>query len=569
MIPFVRLGCLLLGLADVPPPTLPPPSAFAAMGADAVQDLVILAETRPILIRFRIMVGDRSCRAAQNQTNQEIYASLDRDGDGKLTVAEAEANGLTLFLPQATPGRPRGEVDANPKDGVISLGELGEALGGVEGLWRVQADGLTDRRTDALFDHLDRDKDGQLTRPELAVIAGTLRKLDRDDNELIAIDEVAIVAGTSDPSTLAMGRSQRDLGVPSAINLTPGESPLRLIRVLLRKYDVGSSRGPGKPDSRLTPEEFGIPAAAFARADANGDHLLNTEELRNYYASSPIDATVDLALSPATSGRAAVRVTGTDDGPLAGGTVRQLAENVVEVDFGLIRLDLHVDDGAGAVDATHRAFRTRFLAADANKDEYLEAAELTQEDGQPSPLAGLFGLLDQNHDGKVYQQELDLYVDRQATAARTKLLLVASNQGRALFGLLDLDRDRQLGAREVLDTLTRILTCDRDRDGRVSPDEIPHHIQLTLSRGDLSSLLAPPAGTPAAPASRATVNVPPARPLVGPAWFRRMDRNRDGDVSRREFLGTHEQYDRLDRDGDGLLGPAAAAAARPVKGPGG
>jgi hypothetical protein len=48
-----------------------------------------------------------------------------------------------------------------------------------------------------------------------------------------------------------------------------------------------------------------------------------------------------------------------------------------------------------------------------------------------------------------------------------------------------------------------------------------------------------------------------------------MDRNHDGDVSRREFLGTREQFDRLDRDQDGLLGPDEAEAARPVKGPGG
>jgi hypothetical protein len=48
-----------------------------------------------------------------------------------------------------------------------------------------------------------------------------------------------------------------------------------------------------------------------------------------------------------------------------------------------------------------------------------------------------------------------------------------------------------------------------------------------------------------------------------------MDRNRDGDVSRREFLGTREQFERLDRDHDGLIGPGEADAARPVRAPGG
>ena len=44
------------------------------------------------------------------------------------------------------------------------------------------------------------------------------------------------------------------------------------------------------------------------------------------------------------------------------------------------------------------------------------------------------------------------------------------------------------------------------------------------------------------------------RPLTrGPLWFQKMDRNRDGDVSRKEFLGTDEQFKQIDTDGDGLI----------------
>jgi Ca2+-binding EF-hand superfamily protein len=39
----------------------------------------------------------------------------------------------------------------------------------------------------------------------------------------------------------------------------------------------------------------------------------------------------------------------------------------------------------------------------------------------------------------------------------------------------------------------------------------------------------------------------------GPAWFHGMDRNKDGDVSRREFLGTDAQFRKWDRNGDGLI----------------
>ena len=38
-----------------------------------------------------------------------------------------------------------------------------------------------------------------------------------------------------------------------------------------------------------------------------------------------------------------------------------------------------------------------------------------------------------------------------------------------------------------------------------------------------------------------------------PLWFRKMDRNADGDVSPKEWLGTEEDFQKIDTDGDGLI----------------
>jgi hypothetical protein len=41
-----------------------------------------------------------------------------------------------------------------------------------------------------------------------------------------------------------------------------------------------------------------------------------------------------------------------------------------------------------------------------------------------------------------------------------------------------------------------------------------------------------------------------------------MDRNQDGDVSAREFLGTSTQFAELDTDQDGLMSVSEAEAAK-------
>jgi Ca2+-binding EF-hand superfamily protein len=578
MTPSAGLLALALALAaDDAPASIPPAATFAALGDDAVQDLVILGEKRPILLRLRIAIGDRPFRAAWAEGVRAYHGRLDRNGDGRLTTEEAEKGGLSVLLNRASPNaaaRGRVEADVNPKDGVISLEELTEALRATFGPFRLHVEAVTERRTDALFDQLDRDKDGELTRSEMEAIVGSLRRLDRDADELIDVGEVTLISAPV-PSSMMQGLPVRDSAVPTVLERSPGESPVRLARLLIKKYDTGSSRGPGRRDSRLSPEEFAIPAEAFAAADRNGDGTLNSEELRGYLADAPRDAVLDVTLSPDVSSRAAAVVRGGDGGSPSGMAVRQLSEGVVEIDVGLIRLDVHVDDGAGAVELTRKGLRAQFESADANQDGYLEMDELSQDSGRSSLLASLFKVLDRDGDGRLYPRELDEFVARQAVAARGHLTMTASDEGRALFGMLDMDRDRRLGAREVLETFARVSACDRNRDGRVVPDEVPHHIRIGLDRGDLSILLTPPPGGNVVVASTGMTTTPPRpRPAAGPGWFRKMDRNHDGDVSPREFLGTRGQFDRLDRDHDGLLSPdeakeASGAQSARVTAPGG
>jgi Ca2+-binding EF-hand superfamily protein len=541
--------------------------------AATTRDLVFLAEERPVFVRLRITTGGRPFDEGWTESVRALFATLDKDGDGKLTVKEADASTLGALVRLATSSATTlsGELslDVAPKDGTVSVDELALVLRPVLGPFRVQFGRLANGRTDALFDHLDRDKDGQLTKAELAAIAGSVRRLDLDDNEMITPDELepfnnpAVVARAEG----AADRRARFTAVPPAIELTAGESSLRLARLILRKYDKGRGDVPSRPDGKLSADEFAIHADAFAGADANGDGVLDTEELRKYLAGAPVDLVLDVAFPASASGQPTTRI-GNGSGRMPKEfQVRQLALGDVEFAVGRVRLDIAVDGGVRSAANARRFALRRFRAADKNNDGYLEKQELEALNAQNSPLAGLTGLIDRNGDGKLYEKELSEFVDRQLAAAQGRLVLTIADQGRAIFGIVDLDRDRRLSAREVMRTVDRVSSWDRDGDGRITADEIPYHFLVVVARGELAGLDGDAdAGAPAAAAARASAVPPPpsAEPAAGPEWFRLMDRNRDGDVSAREFLGPREQFDRLDKDRDGLIDAQEASSATPA-----
>jgi Ca2+-binding EF-hand superfamily protein len=315
---------------------------------------------------------------------------------------------------------------------------------------------------------------------------------------------------------------------------------------------------PGRPDNKLSPREFAIDPEIFAIADQNSDGSLTAEELRRFLDRGPVDFAVDVSITPdASSGRATVWVEAASAQP-KGSQVRRLAEADIELAVGQARIEIHVDDGNAAADDTRRILERQFKAADTNKDGYLEAKEQAFLNSPQSALAGLTELIDRDGDGKIYLKELLDFADRQLKAAHNRLVVTTADQGRAIFGILDLDRDRRLGAREVMRTVDRVMSWDADGDGRVSADEIPYHFQVTIARGELGGLTG---GRLAGAVPRSTAASRAEGVEAGPEWFQKMDRNRDGDVSRREFLGPREQFERLDRDKDGLIDPDEARAA--------
>src|SRR6185312_11677706 len=121
------------------------------------------------------------------------------------------------------------------------------------------------------------------------------------------------------------------------------------------------------------------------------------------------------------------------------------------------------------------------------------------------------------------------------------------DRGDGLFNLLDRDGDGRLSPRELAEAPT-IVTPFASADGSFGPENLVRQLALrfVVDPVPVGLLVPPAAGGPS-----------PRGPT--PLWFSKMDRNGDGDVSLREFLGPIELFRKLDRNGDGLIEPAEVA----------
>ena len=471
-----------------------PTVVVAEVTSSALPGVVIHATAEPVLVGTEIIIDNQPIAAWWDQYFAQLFAILDHNNDGVLNRAEAAR------LPQPTSllaefrgdfdnvtadFAPLAEVDRLPTDGRISRDELAQYL-------RRAGVGAGEVR---------------VVQSEQGLDVASARRL---------FDLLASSQGTWNGTSLADAYPRlRRFDVNDDQRLSFAE--LRL----LAGQDRSSTREM-TPIGPFTKSEAGAPPSI----------KLNIHLGRSRPASDGFDLSHSSALA----------------GELWPQRVPGEFSDSLTCRVGTVRLGLHVVRGCGAqdFDSSRQSLFQQFETDDLDQNQILDEHEV-QRSTSSNYFSMLMAVADRNTDRRLTTQELNRYLDLQASAATHCVVVTIADFGSSLTAVLDADGDAALSLRKLKHGWSQVAAWDRDGDQTLSWDEVPHEYQLTWSEG-----------RPQAPAAIVPL---PKKTSAAPLWFLRMDGNGDGDLSRREFLGTLPEFRRWDADGDGLVSPAEANAA--------
>ena len=401
---------------------------------------------------------------------------------------------------------------------------------------------------DKLFAHFDRDADGALSEAEakrVFLMPGVPREIKPD---FAAMD--ADRDGKVSPAEFRTFYRDRGFAPVTVVLVQPPTEALALGKALFEHLDRDA-------DGKLSATELKQAVALLKRFDENEDEVLTEAELLGpgpwgRFTPAGLRPPTDKAeptavLKLALDGKP-VRVTESKSFRLAADGPR------LQVPGGSCYFAPTTNDTAAAFREAKKFFAAVFRDAAGNKPATKE--EIERQPGG-SVLVGMFDSADRDGDGKLTRAELDAFFDLVELGVECFVIVVATDRGRNLFDLFDTNSDGRLDLGE-LNRVAKTSSGEPARDGPLERGAVPASYRLEVHRGPFNGWFGPVEyGIMAGPK-----RVPP-RAARGPKWFLALDKNGDGFVSAREFVGSPELFAKLDTNADGRISAEEAEAAKP------
>lgn len=542
----------VFGQSAVPEKTAVQPAADRAT-------MVVMAPNGPVFADLRISVAKVPYRA---WVSKFLATQLDANKDGRLDAKE-----LNLITDSI---RRLAEIKSPEK----ALADISGAASVVDVATADFAKWLQQRLPRAfdliaqpqaaddsvrLASLIDKDHNGVVADEELRHAFWTLRFRDLDNDETFSVAELLPYR---DP------RSQNAAVTPDVVSLpffhiTDEASGKAAAERIVTRYGkngyVAASILRQISATSDSPSSGGLPA----NTPSSDVELLDVADVEAIVADPDFHLTVDVRLSDRAN---------TSDIDL---TVSETAASfcrITDDSFGQTSIVMDglplkiVARGGGANNrAVTRGFLGQtFVMIDADRNQYLDETEFAGilSTMQQSGVTGRFEDVDQNSDKMVTRDEVFSFAERDLMAAASRIEVTVKQDGKTLFGLLDANQDRRLSVREIRAGKEVLQKYDLNTDGSFAETELGTEYVLTLGLG--RSELRRGTGAMQMMGGPGMQNgdaiLPGAGGLSGPEWFRRMDRNQDGDVSAREFPGSADHFRTLDTDQDLLISAAEAEA---------